>query len=285
MKIQKVLFITGASSGFGLEIARAALENGDKVIATVRSKPEVLAALLNKNHNLLITIMDVTNEGQIREAVAEGLLAFGRIDVLINNAGFGIITAIEEATDAEVKQQYETNVFGLLNVIRAVLPHMRKNRSGHIINFSSLFGFDAIPGWALYGSTKFAVEGLSKGLAAELEPLGIKVTAVEPGLFRTSFLSPGSFSLSRNVIDDYESTVGPMRSAGDTLHGRQPGDPLKLARIVADLAHAGNPPVQLPIGKDSISMFRKSTEKTAAVIAEWESISGDTDVADGHHIL
>lgn len=285
MKTQKVLFITGASSGFGFEIAKAALENGDKVIATVRSKPEDLAIKLNKNPNLLITIMEVGNEEQVQEAVAEGLLAFGKIDVLINNAGFGIITAIEEATDAEVKQQYETNVFGLLNVTRAVLPHMRGNRAGHIINFSSLFGFDAIPGWALYGSTKYAVEGLSKGLAVELEPLGIKVTAVEPGLFRTAFLSAGSFGVSKNVIDDYQDTVGPMRSAGDTLHGRQPGDPEKLARVVVDLAHSENPPVQLPIGKDSISMFRKSAGKTTAIIKEWESVSGNTDFLDARNVL
>jgi len=285
MKTQKVLFITGASSGFGLEIAKTALENGDKVIATVRSKPEDLAVSLNNHPNLLITVMDVSNEEQVQYAVASGLLAFGKIDVLINNAGFGIITAIEEATDAEVKQQYETNVFGLLNVTRAVLPYMRKNRAGHIINFSSLFGFDAIPGWGLYGSTKFAVEGLSKGLAVELEPLGIKVTAVEPGLFRTAFLSAGSFGVSKNVIDDYQKNVGPMRSAGDTLHGKQPGDPKKLARVVVELAHSENPPVQLPIGKDSIGMFRKSAEKTTAIIKEWESVSGNTDFSDAQNML
>ena len=208
MKNQKVLFVTGAAKGFGFEIAKAALEAGDKVVATVRSKPEVLAAALNKHANLLIVVMDVNNEDQIKEAVSESILAFGRIDVLVNNAGFGIISAIEEATDAEIKRQYETNVFGLLNVTRAILPFMRKERSGHIINFSSVFGFDAIPGWALYGSTKFAVEGLSKGLAAELAPFGIKVTAVEPGIFRTEFLSAESYVVSENVIDDYKETTG-----------------------------------------------------------------------------
>ena len=285
MKDQKVLFVTGASKGFGLEIVKAALKNGDKVIATVRSKPARLAAMLGDNPDLLVVLMDVNNESQIREAVTQGISVFGQIDVLINNAGFGIITAIEEATDAEVKKQYGTNVFGLLNVTRAVLPHMRSRGSGHIINFSSLFGFDAIPGWALYGSTKFAVEGISKGLAVELAPLGIKVTAVEPGLFRTEFLSAESFSLAENVIEDYSETVGPMRNAGSSLHGNQPGDPGKLAQVIIDLAHTEDPPVQLPIGSDAVRMFYHSVDKSKEVIDKWREVFMKTDLPDTRHIL
>lgn len=285
MKENKVIMVTGASKGFGLEITKAALENGDKVIATVRNHPEKLAVLLHQYQKVLIVEMDVSNEEQIRDAVALGLSTFGRIDVLINNAGFGIISAIEEATDLEVKKQYETNVFGLLNVTRAVLPHMRANRSGHIINISSLFAFDAIPGWALYGSTKYAVEGLSKGLATELEPLGIHVTAVEPGLFRTEFLSAGSFAVSEHIIEDYSENVGPTRNAGSSLHGNQPGDPAKLALVIIDLSHTEYPPVQLPIGEDSIRMFNNSSKKTKGIIEKWSSTFINTDLPDAKHIL
>lgn len=277
MKTQKVILVTGASKGFGLEIAKTALAAGDKVIATVRSKADQLAASLNNDPNLLVVTMDVTNEAQVKGAVAEGLLRFGKIDVLINNAGYGIVTAIEEATDAEVKAQYDTNVFGLLNVIRAVLPHLRAQRSGHIINISSLFGFGAIPGWALYGSTKFAVEGISKGLALELEPLNIKVTVVEPGLFSTDFLSTESYSASKNIIADYAATVGPMRDGADQLHGNQPGDPKKLAKVVVDIAHNENPPLHLPIGKDAVGMYKANAEKTNKEIDQWIEVSTSTD--------
>lgn len=277
MKTQKVILVTGASKGFGLEIVKTALAAGDKVIATVRNKADQLASSLNNDPNLLVVTMDVTNEAQVKAAVAEGLLRFGKIDVVINNAGYGIVTAIEEATDAEVKAQYETNVFGLLNVVRAALPHLRAQRSGHIINVSSLFGFDAIPGWALYGSTKFAVEGISKGLAAELEPLNIKVTVVEPGLFSTEFLSAESYSASKNIIADYATTVGPMRAVADQLHGNQPGDPKKLARVVVDIAHNENPPLHLPIGKDAVGMYKANAEKTSKEIDQWIEVSTSTD--------
>ena len=277
MKTQKVIFVTGASKGFGREIVKAALAANDKVIATVRSKGQELFESLGSNPNLLVVTMDVTNEGQIAEAVKQGIAYFGRIDVLINNAGYGIVTAIEEATDAEVKKQYDTNVFGLLNVVRAVLPHLRAQRSGYIINISSLFGFDAIPGWALYGSTKFAVEGISKGLALELAPLGIQVTAVEPGLFSTDFLSAESYVESKNIIADYDSTVGPMRANAGAIHGNQPGDPAKLAKVIADLAHTDNPPLHLPLGSDSLGTFKNNIEKTSKLIDQWQAVSTSTD--------
>jgi NAD(P)-dependent dehydrogenase (short-subunit alcohol dehydrogenase family) len=221
--------------------------------------------------------MDVTNEPQVKAAVAQAINHFGKIDVLVNNAGYGIVTAIEEATDAEVKQQYETNVFGLLNVTRAVLPHLRKQRSGHIINFSSVFGFDALPGWGLYGSTKFAVEGITKGLALELKPLGIKVTAVEPGLFSTDFLGKDSYMEAKNIIADYEETVGPMRKLPEMYHGNQPGDPKKLAKVIIDIAHNDNPPLHLPLGNDSYGMYKANAEKTAAQINDWVNVVTSTD--------
>ncbi|PWK78034.1 NADP-dependent 3-hydroxy acid dehydrogenase YdfG [Mucilaginibacter oryzae] len=277
MKTQKVILVTGASKGFGLEIAKTALANGDKVIATVRSKAAELAASLNNNPNLLVVNMDVTNEAQVKAAVEEGVAHFGTIDVLINNAGYGMVTAIEEATDAETKAQYATNVFGLLNVTRAVLPYLRAQRSGHIINISSLFGYGAYPGWALYGSTKFAVEGISKGLALELAPLGIKVTSAAPGLFSTEFLSAESYSAGKNIIEDYAATVGPMRAGADQLHGNQPGDPKKLAQVLVNLAHHENPPLHLPIGKDAVGMFKANSEKVNKEVDQWLEVSTGTD--------
>lgn len=277
MKTQKVWFITGASRGFGLEIAKAALVAGDLVVATVRSQPAQLVATLHNHPNLSVVQMDVTQEDQVQAAVKQGIARFGRLDVLVNNAGYGIVTAIEEATDAEVRKQYDTNVFGLLNVTRAVLPYLRQQKTGHIINFSSLFGYDAIPGWGLYGSTKFAVEGLSKGLAAELAPLGIHVTVVAPGLFTTDFLSTDSYVAAKTIIDDYQETVGPMRSGADALHGNQPGDPKKFAQVILQLANTEQPPLHLPVGKDAVDFYQNNAAKMAQEIEAWLSVATSTD--------
>ncbi|MBD2728925.1 SDR family NAD(P)-dependent oxidoreductase [Nostoc sp. FACHB-892] len=277
MKTQKVWFITGASRGFGLEIARAALAAGDQVVATVRSQPAQLTATLDNHPDLYVVQMDVTQEDQVQAAVKQGIDRFGRLDVLVNNAGYGMVTAIEEATDAEVRKQYDTNVFGLLNVTRAVLPYLRQQKSGHIINISSLFGYDAIPGWGLYGSTKFAVEGLSKGLAVELAPLGIHVTVVAPGLFTTDFLSTESYVAAKTIIADYQATVGPMRSGADALHGNQPGDPKKFAAVMIQLANTDHPPLHLPVGNDTIAMYRSSAAKMAQDIEAWLPVATSTD--------
>jgi NAD(P)-dependent dehydrogenase (short-subunit alcohol dehydrogenase family) len=221
--------------------------------------------------------MDVTQEDQVQAAVQQSIAHFDRIDVLVNNAGFGMVTAIEEATDVEVRKQYETNVFGLLNVTRAVLPYLRQQKSGHIINISSLFGYDAVPGWGLYGSTKFAVEGISKGLAIELAPLGIHVTVVAPGLFSTNFLSTDSYVAAKTLIADYRATVGAMRSGADALHGNQPGDPKKFAQVILQLANTEQPPLHLPVGKDAITMYQNNAAKMAQDIEAWLPVATSTD--------
>jgi NAD(P)-dependent dehydrogenase (short-subunit alcohol dehydrogenase family) len=277
MKTQKVWFITGASKGFGLEIAKSALEAGDKVVATVRSKPELLAETLNNNPDLLITIMDVSNETQVKAAAAQAIEKFGQIDVLVNNAGYGLLSGVEEATDAEVRKQYDTNVFGLLNVTRAILPQMRKQRSGHVINVSSVFGFGSMGGWGVYGSTKFAVEGITEALALEVASLGIKVTAVEPGLFSTDFLDNSSLIQSANAIDDYKDTVGAMRSGVVGLHGNQPGDPAKLGQAFIKLVNAENPPVHLPLGTDTVAFYRAKTDKLEQEIKDWDAVTNSTN--------
>ncbi|QHW00582.1 oxidoreductase [Spirosoma endbachense] len=278
MKTQKVWFITGASRGFGFDIAKTALNSGDKVVATVRKNPEQLVAALNDNSNLLVVVLDVTKENQVKEGVQRAIAQFGKIDILVNNAGYGLLGATEEITDAEVKKQYDTNVFGLLNVTRAVLPFMRKAKAGHIINISSLFGYGAsAPGFGIYGSTKFAVEGISEGLSLEVRPFGIHVTAVAPGLFSTQFASSDSYNTSEIVLDAYQDTVGKMRVVIGHLDGNQPGNPAKLAQVIIQLAESENPPLHLPVGKDAVAAFRSKTEQMEKEVAEWEEVASSTD--------
>jgi len=274
----KTWFITGASKGFGFEIAKAALAVGDKVVATVRNNSSALYASLKEDANLFVVEMDVTNEPDVKKAVVKAIDHFGKLDIVVNNAGYGIVGAIEEVSDAEARRQYDTNVFGVLNVLRATLPFLRKQRSGHVINLSSLFAFDPLTGWALYGSTKNAVEGISHGLAKELEPFGIRVTAIEPGLFRTGFTGKSSYVISQNAISDYENTmVGSMRKGTDAYHGSQPGDPSKLAAVVVKLGHTENPPLHLPIGTDSINNYNIYREGLANDVNGWMKDSLSTD--------
>lgn len=276
---QKVWFVTGAAKGFGLEIVKAALASGDKVVATVRNNAAALATEVGHPDSFLVVTMDVVNEPEVQQAVAAAVATFGRLDVVVNNAGYGIVAAIEEATDLETRKQYDTNVFGLLNVVRAVLPHLRRQRSGHIINFSSLFGYGALPAWALYGSTKYAVEGISEGLAMELAPFNIKVTSLAPGLFRTQFLSSGSFASAGKPISDYDNTAaGQMKSVPGSLHGNQQGDPQKLAKVVTELAAVENPPLHLPVGKDSLESFRTNTAKNSREVEAWAGKFTSTEI-------
>ncbi|KMQ68746.1 short-chain dehydrogenase [Chryseobacterium sp. FH2] len=279
MKKQKIWLVTGASRGLGLEIVKAALDAGDKVVATVRSNPEKLQAQLN-NENLFVTILDVTNEQQAKEVVNLSTNKFGRIDVLVNNAGFGLLSAVEEASNAEVKANYEANVFGLLNVTRGVLPFMRKERKGHIINLSSVGGLTGIIGWGLYGSTKFAVEGITEALSKELAPLGIYATAVEPGFFRTDFLDQSSLTRSANSIEDYAETVGDMRNYATQVNQKQPGSAEKLAQAILKIANAEKPPVHLPLGKDTLQLFKEKMDRFNADIEAWHEVITGTDHDD-----
>jgi NAD(P)-dependent dehydrogenase (short-subunit alcohol dehydrogenase family) len=273
--VQKVWMVTGASRGLGAEVAKAALASGDKVIATGRNKE----GLDNPSHQdtWLALPMDVTSEKEIESSVWKALNRFGRIDVLVNNAGFGMLGAIEETTADEVERIYRTNVFGLLNVVRAVLPTMRQQRSGHIINFSSLGGYRASVGWGIYCSTKFAVEGITEALHDELAPLGIHVTVIEPGFFRTDFMDNRSLAHTTKQIGDYERTVGETRVIAVERNHQQLGDPAKFAQALLKLVNAAEPPLRLPLGTDALERI---TEKNAFVAEEttrWRSLSASTD--------
>ncbi|UIN54239.1 oxidoreductase [Pseudomonas kribbensis] len=271
--------ITGASRGFGALITEQALRAGDAVIATARN-PQDITDRLGDHPHLLAVRLDVTREEEAHQAVAEGIKRFGRIDVLINNAGFGVLGAVEETSASETERLFATNVFGLLNVTRAVLPHMRAQRSGRIINISSIGGYQAYMGWGVYGSTKFAVEGISEALHQELAPLGIHATVVEPGFFRTDFLDEQSLVKTALVLPDYDETVGKMRTFAEAANHAQPGDPLKLAEAMLTLVNTPNPPQRLALGSDTIARIEAKNRLVAQELAEWSELALSTDFKD-----
>jgi NAD(P)-dependent dehydrogenase (short-subunit alcohol dehydrogenase family) len=275
---KKVWFITGASRGLGALITQAALADGNAVVAAGRN-PAAIAERLGNSPNLLPVRLDVTDPEQARAAVDAALSAFGRIDVLINNAGFGLLGAVEESSDADVRRMYDTNVFGLLNVTRAVLPAMRARRSGHVINISSLGGYRSAAGFGVYCSTKFAVEGLTEALRAELAPLGIHATVVEPGYFRTDFLDAASLTVAPDAIADYEATSGLVRSKAASLNHQQPGDPARLADALVALADVAEPPLRLPLGTDALAVIDEKNAYVAQETRAWEALSRSTDFA------
>ncbi|KXU84391.1 short-chain dehydrogenase [Paraburkholderia monticola] len=277
-QFKRVWFITGASRGLGALIAQAALADGNAVVAAGRNVA-ALSERLGESPALLPVALDVTDDAQARAAVAAAVEKFGRIDVLVNNAGFGLLAAIEESSDADVRRMYDTNVFGLLNVTRAVLPVMRKQRSGHVMNMSSIGGYRAAAGFGVYSSTKFAVEGITEALHAELKPLGIHVTVIEPGYFRTDFLDASSLVVGKEIIDDYDETSGKVRRLAVEMNHNQPGNPDKLATALVTLADAQKPPLRLPLGSDTLKAI---ADKSAYVMAEtetWKALSASTDFA------
>ncbi|EJM99443.1 oxidoreductase [Phyllobacterium sp. YR531] len=277
----RIWFITGASRGFGALITEEALKAGDAVVATARN-PATITARFGEHPNLLPVALDVTNEEQANAVAEQAIKRFGKIDILLNNAGFGLLGAVEEATTAETEKLYATNVFGLLKVTRAVLPHMRRQRSGHILNISSIGGYVSHAGWGVYCSTKFAVEGISEALHDELAPLGVKVTVVEPGFFRTDFLDESSLSVSHSAIADYDETpAGAMRSLAVQFNHSQPGDPARLAKAMITVAHSDNPPLRMPFGSDTVAAIEKKNAYVASELATWRDLAVSTDFPAG----
>ena len=272
----RIWLVTGASRGIGARITEAALAQGDAVVATARD-----AAALQQRfgpHDALLALpLDVTDEAQAARAVAAALARFGRIDVLVNNAGYGLLGAVEEASADEVRRLYETNVFGLLNVTRAVLPSMRARRQGRVINISSLGGYQSAAGFGLYCSTKFAVEGLTEALHAELAPLGIHVTAVQPGYFRTDFLDAASLAVSPRILDDYAASAGQVRLAAARINHQQPGDPQRLAQALLALVASATPPLRLPLGTDTLQTIADKHAFVEHETAQWRALAASTD--------
>lgn len=274
-------FITGASRGFGLLVAEEALSRGDNVVATARATQRITDAIPDGGDRLLAVPVDVTDRATIDSAVAAAVDRFGRIDVLMNNAGHGMVGAIEESTERNYRAMFDVNVFGLVNVTQAVLPVMRAQRSGRVINLSSVAGQSAAAGWGLYAATKHGVEAISDALNAELAPLGISSVAIEPGPFRTDFLDGSSLLTEQNLIADYGQTAvaATRRWAEDTNH-RQLGDPAKLGPIIVDLGHADTVPPRLALGSDTVARIESKIETLRVHLDAWRAVSESTDLSE-----
>jgi NAD(P)-dependent dehydrogenase (short-subunit alcohol dehydrogenase family) len=279
--MSKTWFITGATRGLGADVAAAALKAGDRVVATGRQRAAVGDKLGPDNDRLLALELDVSDAAQARAAVAAALERFGAIDVLVNNAGYGHLGYFEETTPADIEAQYATNVFGLFNVTRAVLPAMRAARKGHVFNLSSTAGYRGIETGSLYCSSKFAVEGFSESLAAELAPFGIHVTIVEPGPFRTDFLKPESLRFVAAEVPDYADRRDASRASFEQRNGKQQGDPVLLAEALVTLASAPQPPLRFTAGALAVNGLDAKLAAMKAELDRWRDLGLATDFPEG----
>jgi NAD(P)-dependent dehydrogenase (short-subunit alcohol dehydrogenase family) len=271
----RVWLITGSSSGFGRAIAQAVLDRGEKVVVTARNPQHVEDIQTKYPDRALAVQLDVTQPAQVKAAVETAIAKFGRIDVLVNNAGYGTMGALEELSDEATRRQFETNVFGALNMMRAVLPSMRQHRSGYILNLSSVGGFVSFPGAGIYCATKFALEALSEALVKEVESLGIKIIIVEPGAFRTDF-NGRSLVLADTQIADYEPIVGGFRQWLQDMDGKQPGDPVKAAEAMIQAVNSDNPPLRLALGADAVDAIETKLESVKAEMEAWKDVAVNT---------
>lgn len=271
----KTWFITGASSGFGMAFAQHALELGDNVVATARSISKLEALVASSPSRVLALRLDVTRPADAAEAVKAAAAHFGSIDIVVNNAGYGIVGAVEETPDGELRAQMETNFFGAVAVTKAALPQLRKQRSGAIVNISSMGGQMSFAGFSAYSASKFALEGLSEALAQEVAPFGIKVLIVEPGAFRTDFAGTDALK-HMPVMDAYQETVGGTREFAKGMDGTQAGDPRKAAAAVAKALTAPKTPLRLQLGADAVAAVRGHSEQLLSDLDAWESVASDT---------
>lgn len=273
----KTWLITGAARGLGLSIAKSALSAGYNVVATARDTDSLKSKLGTKNQHLLILPLDVTNGTQIAATIAAACDHFGGIDVLINNAGYGLLGAFEQTQKTQIEHQFSTNVFGVFEMCRAVLPVMRKKRSGHIFNISSIAGVNAMAGASVYSASKFAVSGFSEALAQEVAGFGIKVTAVQPGAFQTDFLDPSSAHFADQGIEDYNAFSEKIVAASNANNHQQKGDPDKLAQALLTLSNDADVPPRFLAGSDAINMANSRLATLGAELQNWENLSRSTD--------
>ena len=280
MKRSTHWFITGISSGFGRALADAALARDDRVTGTVRSDQARAALIEAYPQRAVVRLLDVTDEAAVRSVVAATEAETGPIDILVNNAGYGLVGGIEETSLSEMRAQFEVNVFGAVAVMQAVLPYMRQRRAGRIINISSVSG---LVGWAalgIYSGSKFALEGIVETLAQEVAPLGIHVTLIEPGGFRTDFAGRSRAETATRIAD-YEPSVGTNRHILTQHAGHEPGDPAKAALAILKVADAERPPLRLMLGTDALGYAQRKFAQHAAEIKAWDAVSRSTDFATG----
>ena len=273
----KVWFITGASKGLGLSLVKKLLQNGYRVAATSRNLAELKTAAGDQSENFLPLQCDLVNEDSVKTAIAQTTAHFGSIDVVVNNAGYGMTGAIEELTDAEARRNFDVNVFGSLNVLRHVLPVLRKQGAGRIFNIASVGGFfGSFPGFGIYCATKFAVHGFTESLAEEVRPFGIQATVVSPGYFRTNFLESSSLSTPANSMAEYQSVRDSEKLHQESIRGNQPGDPDKAAEVMIDAASRPVQPVQLFLGADAYEMAAKKISNVEADLELFRSTATAT---------
>ncbi len=274
--MSKVWFVTGCSTGFGRALATELLEQGYRVVVTARNTAQVADIVYGKEDRALTIQLDVTKQEEIDAAVQTVMDTWGRIDVLVNNAGIGYFGALEESDEAEIRKMFEINVFGLANMTKAVLPVMRAQRSGHILNISSIGGLTAYPALSFYHATKFAVDGMSESLSKEVAPLGIKVTIICPSGFRTDWAGR-SANEAVNTIEDYASTAGANRSNIRGYSGNQPGDPLRAAKAMIQVTETEHPPLRLLLGAAAVKGARRKLDELKKDYDAWEAVSVGAD--------
>jgi len=275
----RVWFVTGTSSGFGRALAEAVLEHGDRLIATARDTSTISDLARTYPERARVLELDVTDRDRVSVVLEEAVSSFGRLDVVVNNAGYGLRGALEEFSEEELRRQFETNVFGVLGVTRAALPHLRRQRSGHVVQMSSVGGVVSTVGGGVYAGTKFAVEGISEALAKEVAHLGIRVTIVEPGPFRTDFA--GRSMRRAEPIKDYAESVGQAHERFLAMDGAQPNDPARGARAIIQAVEAPEPPLRLPLGEEALRMIRAKLEEQRRELDAWERLSTTTAFTTG----
>ena len=277
MENKKVWFVTGASKGLGLTLVKKLLSNGNRVAATSRNISE-LEKVVGNHENFLPLSVNLIDENSVEAAVRQTISKFGQLDVVVNNAGYGMIGALEELSDRESRENFDVNVFGSLNVIRKTLPQMRKQQSGHIFNISSIGGFSGnFPGFGIYCATKFAVTGFTESLAAEVKSLGIKATVVEPGYFRTEFLSSGSLAVPSNPIDAYREVRDTQIAHQQDINNQQPGDPAKGCDVIIAAAESENAPLHLFLGPDAYAVAGAKIADIQKDMEDWKALATATN--------
>ncbi len=280
MNTNKIWFVTGASKGLGLTLVRRLLAAGYAVAATSRNLAELQQALPVENDRFLPLQMDLGNEESVRQAIETTVGTLGGLDVVVNNAGYGQLGGLEEISNQEARQNFDVNVFGLLNVLRYATPHLRQQRTGHVFNISSIGGFTGnFPGWGIYCATKFAVAGLTESYAAEVLDFGIHATVVYPGYFRTDFLSAGSLGTPKQPIAAYQAVRESQALHEEQINGNQPGDPEKAAAVLIEVSEAENPPLHLFLGEDA---YQGAEQKMGAVqqeMRQWQPVAAATNLA------
>ncbi len=274
---KKIWLITGVSRGLGKALAQAVLNQGDIVIGTTRSGKADLSGDAN---SLKLFKLELTDPAQIKQTVEAAYQLHRRLDVIVNNAGYGLLGALEETSDEDIQRVFDVNFFGVVHLIQEVLPYLRRQRSGHLVNLSSIAGLAPMAGSSLYAAAKSAIEGVSQALAQEVEPLGIKVTLIEPGAFRTDFLSANSIVNSHIKIADYQPTSGKAVHHLADIAGKQLGDPNLSAQAIIKAVESENPPLHLVLGSDALKRTRTKLEAMTKNLEAWEAVSKSTDFLD-----